>query len=125
MATPAGENHENGIPAEPGADNRIVEEKCARINKVFRDYGINAYPVKAEMVQEAARFTRFAVELKSGETIRTLERYKTDIGIQLEANGEILISDRDIDPLILFNCLHMPNKRRDTITSKLCVSFCA
>lgn len=49
------------------------------------------YPVKAEMVQEAARFTRFAVELKSGETIRTLERYKTDIGIQLEANGEILI----------------------------------
>ena len=91
VATPAGENYENGIPAEPGADNRIVEEKCARINKVFRDYGINAYPVKAEMVQEAARFTRFAVELKSGETIRTLERYKTDIGIQLEANGEILI----------------------------------
>lgn len=28
---------------------------------------------------------------KSGETIRTLERFKTDIGIQLEANGEILI----------------------------------
>ena len=43
------------------------------------------------MVQEAARFTRFSVELKSGETIRTLERFKTDIGIQLEANGEILI----------------------------------
>lgn len=68
-----------------------IEEKCARINKVFRDYGISAYPVKPEMVQEAARFTRFAVELKSGETIRTLERFKTDIGIQLEANGEILI----------------------------------
>ena len=63
----------------------------ARINKVFRDYGINAYPVDPEMVQEASRFTRFSVELKSGETIRTLERYKTDIGIQLEANGEILI----------------------------------
>lgn len=43
------------------------------------------------MVQEAARFTRFSVELKSGETIRTLEHFKTDIGIQLEANGEILI----------------------------------
>ena len=43
------------------------------------------------MVQEAARFTRFAVELKSGETIRALERFKTDIGIQLEADGEILI----------------------------------
>ena len=68
-----------------------IREKCARINKVFRDYGINAYPVDPNMVQEAARFTRFSVELKSGETIRTLERFKTDIGIQLEANGEILI----------------------------------
>lgn len=77
--------------SEQAGDKKDIEEKCARINKVFRDYGINAYPVKAEMVQEAARFTRFAVELKSGETVRALERFKTDIGIQLEANGEILI----------------------------------
>lgn len=89
--TPTNENQEDSMVHEPDVDNRMIEEKCARINKVFRDYGINAYPVKPEMVQEAARFTRFAVELKSGETIRTLERYKTDIGIQLEANGEILI----------------------------------
>lgn len=82
----------------PATDETVVElqrtdirEKCAKINKVFRDYGINAYPVDPDMVQEAARFTRFSVELKSGETIRTLERFKTDIGIQLEANGEILI----------------------------------
>lgn len=40
-----------------------LREKCARINKVFRDYGINAYPVDPNMVQEAARFTRFSVEL--------------------------------------------------------------
>lgn len=69
-----------------------LEEKCAKINKVFRDYNINAYPVKIEHVQEAARFTRFAVELKSGETIKSIEKYKVDIGIQLEANGEILIN---------------------------------
>lgn len=82
----------------PATDETVVElqrtdirEKCAKINKVFRDYGINAYPVDPDMVQEAARFTRFSVELKSGETIRTLERFKTDIGIQLEANGEVLI----------------------------------
>lgn len=85
-------------PAAPVINEAVVElqrtdirEKCARINKVFRDYGINAYPVDPEMVQDAARFTRFSVELKSGETIRTLERFKTDIGIQLEASGEILI----------------------------------
>lgn len=73
-------------------DEKAIAEKCARLNKVFRDYNINAFPVKAEDVQEAARFTRFPVELKSGETIRSLERCKRDIGIQLEANGEILIN---------------------------------
>lgn len=69
-----------------------LEEKCAKINKVFRDYSINAYPVTIENVQEAARFTRFAVELKSGESIRSIEKYKADIGRQLEANGEILVN---------------------------------
>ncbi len=70
---------------------KVLEEKCAKINKVFRDYGINAYPVTIDDVQEAARFTRFSVELKSGESVRSIEKYKADIGRQLEANGEILI----------------------------------
>ena len=73
-------------------DLKPLEEKCAKINKVFRDYSINAYPVTVENVQEAARFTRFSVELKSGESIRSIEKYKADIGRQLEANGEILIN---------------------------------
>lgn len=73
------------------ANSKELEEKCAKINKVFRDYSINAYPVTITDVQEAARFTRFAVELKSGESIRSIEKYKADIGRQLEANGEILI----------------------------------
>lgn len=73
-------------------DLKALEEKCARINKVFRDYSINAYPVTVENVQEAARFTRFSIELKSGESIRSIEKYKADIGRQLEANGEILIN---------------------------------
>ena len=99
-STPAAVPDIPATPASPAPEGDVtvaelqrtnIREKCARINKVFRDYGINAYPVDPNMVQEAARFTRFSVELKSGETIRTLERFKTDIGIQLEANGEILI----------------------------------
>ncbi len=78
------------IKKEP--DIKVLEEKCAKINKVFRDYSINAYPVTTDHVQEAARFTRFSVELKSGESIRSIEKYKADIGRQLEANGEILIN---------------------------------
>lgn len=68
-----------------------VAEKCAKLNRVFRDYGIRAEPIDQEMVQEAARFTRFPVKLKSGETINNLNKYKNDIGIQLEASGEILV----------------------------------
>lgn len=79
-------------PSKKESDLKVLEEKCAKINKVFRDYSINAYPVTVENVQEAARFTRFSVELKSGESIRSIEKYKADIGRQMEANGEILIN---------------------------------
>ena len=61
------------------------------MNKVLRDFNIHAFPVTVDKVQEATRFTRFKIELKSGETIRSLLKAKEDIGIQLEANGEILI----------------------------------
>ena len=88
------QEHEEHIvdsdPEDEQAKTRI-REKCARLNKVFRDYGIQAHPVDPELAQEAARFTRFRVELKSGESVRSIEKYKDDIGIQLEANGEILV----------------------------------
>ena len=72
-------------------ERKKIEEKCARLNKVFKDYGIRAEAIAVDMVQETTRFTRFPVKLKSGETVNSLNRYKNDIGIQLEANGEILI----------------------------------
>lgn len=72
-------------------ERKKVEEKCAKLNKVLKDYGIRAEAIDVDMVQEAARFTRFPVKLKSGETVNSLNRYKNDIAIQLEANGEILI----------------------------------
>ena len=73
-------------------DKRLAIEKCNKLNKVLKDYNISAVPIDPELVQETARFTRFTVELKSGETIRSIEKSKADIGIQLEANGEILVN---------------------------------
>lgn len=78
--------------SEPDPEKRKkIEEKCSKLNRVLKDYGIRAEPIDINMVQEASRFTRFPVKLKSGETVNSLNRYKNDIGIQLEANGEILI----------------------------------
>lgn len=73
-------------------DRERIVEKCSRLNKVLKDYNISAQPIDTDLVQEAARFTRFTVELKSGETIRSIEKSKADIAIQLEANGEILVN---------------------------------
>lgn len=71
--------------------NSRIREKCTRLNKVLKDYGVQAEPIDVFSVQEAARFTRFSVKLKSGETTNKLNKYKNDIGRELEANGEILI----------------------------------
>ena len=80
------------LSASEGEESRArIAEKCAKLNRVFRDYGIRVEPIDQDMVQETARFTRFPVKLKSGETINSLNKYKNDIGIQLEASGEILI----------------------------------
>lgn len=81
----------NNLDEKQVKKRKKIEEKCAKINKVFKDYGIRAESIDVDMVQEAARFIRFPVRLKSGETVNSLNRYKNDIGIQLEANGEILI----------------------------------
>lgn len=88
------ENNDN-LPVNAEMDfvaDDVVIEKCNRLNKVLKDYNISALPVNPELVQEAARFTRFTVELKSGESIKSIEKSKADIGIQLESNGEILVN---------------------------------
>ena len=74
------------------AHHSIIEEKCRKLNKVLRDYQIEAKQIDPNRVQEASRFTRFYVELKPGESIRKIERSKQDIAIQLEASGEILVN---------------------------------
>jgi len=80
--------------ADDAADEaRIIREKCIRLNKVFKDFGIKVQPVKEELAQQAARFTRFRLELYSGETIKSLDKYKSDIARELEAYGEILIDN--------------------------------
>ena len=48
----------------------FIKEKCYRLNKVLRDFGIKAVPITEENVLVAARFVRFKIELRSGETIR-------------------------------------------------------
>ena len=74
-------------------DNRLdIHEKCVRLNVVLKSYGIQSLPVDESLVQQAARFTRFKLELKPGETEANLKRRSEDIARELEAVGEIFIS---------------------------------
>lgn len=81
--------------ADEDADEAVVDdlhEKCVRLNVVLRSYGIQAQPVDEALVQQTARFTRFKVELKTGETESNLRRRSEDIARELEAAGEVFIS---------------------------------
>ncbi|MEG6521382.1 FtsK/SpoIIIE domain-containing protein [Desulfotomaculum sp. 1211_IL3151] len=100
-----------------------IKEKCIRLNIILKGYGIKANPVDESLVQQAARFTRFKIELKPGETIKKLMDKSQDIARELEAFGEIFIDNikgtryvgmdvplADIGkPLILLENLHRLN----------------
>ncbi len=69
-----------------------LHEKCVRLNVVLKSYGIQAQPINEAVVQQTARFTRFKVELKPGETEANLRKRSEDIARELEAAGEVFIS---------------------------------
>ena len=70
-----------------------IVEKCSRLNLILKGYGIKANTVDANLVQQAARFTRFKIELRPGETIKKLTDKSQDIARELEAYGEIFINN--------------------------------
>ncbi len=70
-----------------------IKEKCIRLNIILKGYGIKANPVDESLIQQAARFTRFKIELKPGETIKKLMDKSQDIARELEAFGEIFIDN--------------------------------
>lgn len=82
----------NGEHNEATLDQEIIE-KCVRLNLILKGYGIKANPVDAALVQQAARFTRFKIELNPGETIKKLMDKSQDIARELEAYGEIFIDN--------------------------------
>lgn len=70
-----------------------IKEKCIRLNIILKGYGIKAFSVDESLVQQAARFIRFKIELKPGETIKKLKDKSQDIARELEAFGEIFIDN--------------------------------
>jgi hypothetical protein len=83
----------SSAPVSEPAISPEIKEKCIRLNIILKGYGIKANPVDESLVQQAARFTRFKIELKPGETIKKLMDKSQDIARELEAFGEIFIDN--------------------------------
>ena len=79
------------ISTQELAASNDLHEKCVHLNVVLKSYGIQAFPVDEALVQQAARFTRFKLELKPGETEANLKKRSEDIARELEAAGEVFI----------------------------------
>jgi len=106
-----------------------LKEKCVRLNMVLKSYGINAEPVDIELVQRAARFFRFKLILKPGESLNNLKKRREDIARELEAAGEVFIDNikgtrfvgldvpfSDIsEPLVLLENLHRLTDRQGSL----------
>lgn len=66
-------------------------EKSRCLDKVLKSFNIQAKPINPALVLETARFTRFKIELKLGETIKQIQNRSADIAIQMSASGQIRI----------------------------------
>lgn len=89
-----GENIEsNDVLSGINRDTELIKNNCKNLYTILKDYGVKVKEINNELVQVTSRFYRFKVELFSGETIRTIEKYKDDISRGLAAQGPIMISN--------------------------------
>ena len=92
LSNSMGEGGKTAGTGQPLIISTEIHEKCVRLNVVLKSYGIQAKPVDESLVQQTARFTRFKIELKPGETEANLKKRSEDIARELEAVGEIFIT---------------------------------
>jgi DNA segregation ATPase FtsK/SpoIIIE-like protein len=69
-----------------------LEENCAYLYSVLYAFGIKVQKIDPTLVLETARFIRYKVEPKQGQSIRAIQSKSEDIAIQMEANGLVMIN---------------------------------
>lgn len=85
------ESNQRDIKASDMDEEIVTLSK--RLTKSLRDFAISSNEVNPALAQRAARFIRFRIELRSGETLSKVLKYKADISRELEAEGEILVDN--------------------------------
>lgn len=69
-----------------------IEEKSSQLYNILYAFGIKTQRIDPSLVLETARFTRYKVEPKQGQSMRAIQSKAQDIAIQMEASGLVMIN---------------------------------
>lgn len=69
-----------------------IKEKSSQLYNLLYAFGIKIQKIDPSLVLETARFTRYKVEPKQGQSMRAIQSKAQDIAIQMEANGLVMIN---------------------------------
>lgn len=103
------EEQTEDIPVE--LRNELIKDAGA-LFRAMRDYSIDVASVDPELALVASRFIRFRVRLRAGETLQKLQRYRTDITREIEAESEILVGNERGTQFVFVD---VPRKSSDSI----------
>ncbi|MCS7460377.1 FtsK/SpoIIIE domain-containing protein [Paenibacillus doosanensis] len=92
--------------------NDQIIKNAGTLFRAMRDYSIDVSSVDPEMALVAARFIRFRVRLRAGETLQKVLRYRTDITREIEAESEILVGNERGTQFVFVD---VPRKSSDSI----------
>lgn len=73
-------------------NKKEIEENSSQLYNILYAFGINIQKIDPTLVLETARFTRYKVEPKQGQSMRAIQSKAQDIAIQMEANGLVMIN---------------------------------
>ena len=77
-----------------------VAEKCRVFNSILRTFNLSVKDITPDNVLVTSKFYRFKIELKPGEQIKHIEKYKEEIALRMLAVGKIMVKRLEGTPYV-------------------------
>lgn len=77
-----------------------IAERCRVFNSIMRTFTLGVKEVTSENVLVTSKFYRFKIELKPGEQIKHIEKFKEEIALRMLAVGKIMVKRLEGTPYV-------------------------
>jgi len=77
-----------------------IAERCRVFNSIMRTFNLSVKDVTPENVLVTSKFYRFKIELKPGEQIKHIEKFKEEIALRMLAVGKIMVKRLEGTPFV-------------------------